>query len=109
MKTRLTLHQTLIDILGSSNVYYNPPETIKMQFPCIVYSLDYIEPIHANNQPYIDWTTYKIIVVSKIPDHPATRQIMQLPMTRFSTRYVRDGLYHDVVILKQKEKQICQS
>jgi len=108
-KTRLTLHQTLVDILGSNNVYYNPPETLQMKFPCIVYNLDYIEDMHADNSKYIDWTTYKIYVVSKKVDHPAIRQILNIPMTRFSTRYVRDGLYHDVIILKQKEKQICQS
>lgn len=104
-QTRLTLHQKLVEILGSNNVYYNPPETIKMKFPCIVYSLDYIDNVDADNKKYIDWTTYKIRVVSYEVDHPATRQILKLPMTRYSSRYVRDGLYHDVIILKQKEKQ----
>lgn len=108
-KTRLTLHQELIDLLGSPDVYYNPPETIKMNFPCIVYSLDYYDQIHANNKKYIDWTTYKVIVVSKKPDHPAIRKLLDKEMTRFSTQYTRDGYYHDVIILKQKEKQLCQS
>ena len=108
-KTRLTLHQALIDVLGSRNVYYNPPETLKMEFPAIVYKLDFIEPIHADNKNYLDWTTYKIFVVSSKPDHPAIRKILNMEMTRYSTSYTREGFYHTVIILKQKETQICQS
>lgn len=108
-KTRLTLHQDLIDALGSSNVYYNPPETIQMKFPAIVYSLDFIEQIHADNKKYIDWTTYKVIVVSKKPDDPVIKKILNWEMTRFSTSYTRNGFYHTAIILKQKEKQTWQS
>lgn len=104
-KTRLTLHQAFVDALGSSNVYYNPPETLKMEFPAIVYKLDYIEQIHADNKKYIDWTTYKVIVVSSRPDHPVIKKILNWEMTRFSTSYTRNGFYHSVIILKQKEKQ----
>lgn len=103
MTNRLTLHEQLVEILGSNNVYYNPPETLKMNFPCIVYNLDFIEPTHADNIKYMDYTTYKITVVSKSVDHPAIRAILKLPMTRFSTRYTTNGFYHDVIKLNQKE------
>lgn len=105
MTNRLTLHQTLVNILGSNNVYYNPPEGQKMKFPCIVYNLTYIEPIRADNIKYLDYTTYKITVVSKEPDHPAIRAIMDLPMVKFSNRFNSNGFYHDVLLLNQKEKQ----
>lgn len=105
MATRLTLHQKLIDILGSGNVYYNPPETLKMNFPCIVYSLNYIERIDADNNMYLDFTKYKIVLISKKVDHPAVKELMKLPLTRYSTRYTKDGFYHDAFILYQKEKQ----
>lgn len=95
----------LIDILGSGNVYYNPPESQKLNFPCIVYNLSYIEQIHADNLSYLDYTTYKITVVSKIPDHPAIKNILRLPMTKFSTNFVKNGFYHTVILLNQKEKQ----
>jgi hypothetical protein len=105
VKTRLTLQTELENILGSSNVYYNPPENKKMKFPCIVYKLEFIDNKHANNNKYIDYTTYKIYVISKDVDHPAVKAILNLPSTRFVTRYTRDGLYHDIINLIQKEKQ----
>ena len=103
--TRLTLQGKLEEILGSRNVYYNPPESQKMNFPCIVYTKTYIKGIHADNNKYLDFTTYKITVVSKTPDHPAGKAIHNLPTTEFSTNYVKNGFYHEVYILNQKEKQ----
>lgn len=105
MTNRLTLHQKLVDIMGSNNVYYNPPEAQKLNIPCIVYNLSYIEQIHADNYKYLDYTTYKITVVSKSVDHPAIREILKLPMTKFSSRFTSNGLYHDIILLNQKEKQ----
>ena len=32
MDRRLKLHEELCDILGSRNVYFQPPETVKMKY-----------------------------------------------------------------------------
>lgn len=105
MTNRLTLQHKLEEILGSKNVYYNPPESQKMEFPCIVYNLSYIEQIHADNKKYLDYTTYKITVVSRLPDHPSIKAILELPMTKFSTNFTKNSFYHTTIILNQKEKQ----
>lgn len=105
MTNRLTLHNTLLDILGSSSVYYNPPESIKMTFPCIVYQLDSLVPVRADNVNYLGYTIYKITVISKQVDHPAVKKILKLPMTRFSTAFTANGFYHYVIILNQQEEQ----
>ena len=95
MATRLTLQNKLESILGSRNVYYNPPESQKMS----------LRQVHADNRKYIDYTTYKITVVSKQVDHPAIRAVLDLPMTKFSTNYTKNGFYYTVIFLIQKEKQ----
>ena len=40
MASRLELQDTLETILESRNVYFNPPESIKMNYPAIIYKLD---------------------------------------------------------------------
>ena len=35
--SRLELHALLVELLGSTNVYYEPPETLKMSYPAIRY------------------------------------------------------------------------
>ena len=38
MANRLDLQALLEDLLGSRNVYYQPPESVKMNYPAIVYA-----------------------------------------------------------------------
>ena len=40
MRTRLDLDDTLREIMGDKgSVYFQPPENLKMKYPCIRYSL----------------------------------------------------------------------
>lgn len=104
MATRLDLHSKLVEALGSDNVYYNPPETLKLVYPCIVYTVKEIDTIYANNLPYLNTKQYEVVVISKKPDDPAVYKILRFPLTRHSSRYVVDGLYHDAFIIKHKEE-----
>ena len=47
MANRLDLQALLEDLLGSRNVYYQPPESVKMNYPAIVYALEDIENTFA--------------------------------------------------------------
>ena len=51
-KDRLSLHEKLIAILGYPNVYFQPPPTLVLKYPCIIYKLDDISTFHANDKKY---------------------------------------------------------
>lgn len=95
MNTRLDLHELLCDCLGSRNVYFQPPESIKMQYPAIVYSRDDIENDHANNGVYMQSTAYNIIVIDPDPDSEVVQKVSKLPMCMFDRHYAADNLNHD--------------
>lgn len=95
MSTRLELHELLCDCLGSRNVYFQPPESIKMQYPAIVYSRDDIENNHANNGAYMQSTAYNIIVIDPDPDSEVVQKVSKLPMCMFDRHYAADNLNHD--------------
>ena len=38
MASRLNLQDKLEEVLGSKQVYFQPPESLKLKYPCIVYS-----------------------------------------------------------------------
>lgn len=99
MATRLELHSVLEDMLGSSNVYYQPPASIKMKYPAIVYHIQQRESFRANDNRYIGLKNYKITVISVSPDNEAIELILGLPYATFDTHYVADGLNHDVLSL----------
>lgn len=95
MKNRLELHEILCDCLGSRNVYFQPPESIKMQYPAIVYSREDIENESANNKPYIQSTAYTIIVIDADPDSEVVSEVSKLPQCTFDRHYAADNLNHD--------------
>ncbi len=66
MAQRLELHAYLVDLLGSDNVYFQPPPTVKMRYPCIIYQRDNVNTDFADNKPYNHKRRYQVIVVSLI-------------------------------------------
>ncbi len=98
MKSRLELQDLLERVLGSKNVYFQPP-TDGMKYPAIKYSRGRINKQTANNSPYIYNTRYEITVIDKKPDNPAIMKILELPLTSYDRPYVTDNLYHDVITI----------
>ena len=96
MANRLDLQSLLEELLGSRNVYYTPPESIKMQYPAIRYSKKKIESVHADDAKYLMRDCYELIVISRTPDHPVIKQLLALPYCSYDRPYVADNLYHDV-------------
>ena len=99
MGQRVDLHSLLVTALGSSNVYVQPPEGFKMTYPCIVYELDKIESIYANNKPYAHDIRYSVTVIDKDPESLIPRRIADFPMCRHERHFVNDNLHHDVFTL----------
>lgn len=96
MNRRIQLHQILVDLLGSTNVYFQPPSTVQMKFPCIIYSRDARDEKFADNILYLGKDRYSISVVDKNPDSDIPDKVGALPLTSFSQHYVVDNLNHDV-------------
>lgn len=96
MANRLILHEELCTILGSRNVYFQPPEGIRMQYPAIRYERGDIRNICAENQVYGQNDVYTLTVIDRNPDSTIVRAISHLPRARFDRHYVSAGLNHDV-------------
>lgn len=96
MDRRLELHAIFEEILGSSNVYYQPPASVKMKYDAIVYSRKIIENVFANNGVYNQHDCYEVVVIYRNPDSDIPRKISKLPMCRFDRHYEIDNLNHDV-------------
>lgn len=98
-KDRLTLHNDLINILGSNKVYFQPPNTVIMSYPCIIYKKDAEDPTYANDKRYLGMKRYLITVVDKNPDSLIPDKVVQLPYCAFVNHFIVDNLNHDVYSL----------
>lgn len=93
-RPRSDLHAILVDILGSSNVYFQPPPTVKLNYPCIIYELENMAIQHANNNPYRHLKRYSVTAVDQNPDSEIADKLAYLPTVQFSRAYGADYLHH---------------
>lgn len=94
---RLDLHEILVDALGSGNVYFQPPASLKMVYPCIRYNRATADAKFANNGLYLYTQRYQVTLISRDPDASAVFQkILSLPLTAFDRSFAGDNLNHDV-------------
>lgn len=100
MDHRLILQKRLEEILGSKNVYFQPPEGVKMNYPCFVYQLAGADIVDADDSVYRYQSRYTLTLITRKPDvmNPAII-VSSLPYCRFDRPFVSDGLHHFVFTL----------
>ena len=99
MARRLDLQRKLEELLGSRNVYFQPPESVKMNYPAIRYSLNDIVTTHADNEVYTSTKRYEITVIDEDPDSEIPDKILAMQMCTFDRPYQSDNLNHWVFSL----------
>ena len=99
MADRVELQSLLEELLGSKNVYYQPPESVKMQYDAIRYSKKQIVTTSANDGKYSMRDCYDLTVIAKRPDHPVIKKLLALPYCSYDRHYVADNLNHDVLTI----------
>lgn len=99
MASRLSLHQKLKALQETVKVYFQPPETVKMTYPCIKYELDGEDAKFANNKLHIRTKRYTVTVIDPDPDSLIPDKVGVLPMCKFNRKYTKDNLNHFVYIL----------
>lgn len=99
MASRLELQSLLEELLGSRNVYYQPPESTKMSYDAIKFSRVGVQTMKANDVTYFGKNRYELIVISKKPNNPVIEKLLSIPYCSFERYYKADNLHHDVLTL----------
>lgn len=109
MGTRLELHAELLKIFeipeddleedGPTHwgyAYFQPPPSIKMEYPCIRYKRAFIKTTRAANSLYSKATRYQVTAITTNPDDTWPFELLGLPLCRHDRSYTVDGLTHEV-------------
>lgn len=100
MANRLDLHEEFCNILKTRNVYFNPPESKKMDYPCIRYKLGGIDQKFADNITFLNTKKYEVTVIDPNPDSAIYEEIIKhFRMCRLDRIYMASNLYHFVITL----------
>lgn len=95
MASRLELHEELCTLLETRNVYYQPPASVKMKYPCIRYSSDGFDVIQANDRNYRHVKRYQGVIIDSNPDTVIPELLlMHFPMCSVGSSYTSDNLNH---------------
>ncbi len=94
MDRRLNLQEVLETVLNNKNVYFQPPESQRMNYPCIKYDLSDLEIKYANNGIYAKKKKYTIILIDRDPDSKFSDLILSLPLCKFDRFYTSENLNH---------------
>lgn len=99
MERRLELQRLLETILGSSNVYFQPPPSCRMNYPAIKYVRSDIAVKRADNQTYSYMKRYSVTLIGHDSDSPVVDKLISLPMCEYDRQIRAGNLYHDVFVL----------
>ena len=98
MASRLELHEELCEVLGSRNVYFQPPENVKMEYNptgAIRYKLGGKDLKRANNKIYLSTNQYEGVVITRDPDTTVPDELLtHFEMCSFGRPYTSDKLNH---------------
>lgn len=99
MAQRTELQTLLEQILGTPNVYFQPPTNINLVYPCIIYERARMDIRHADNNPYKHTRRYTVTAIARDPDNSLVDAIAALPLCTHDTFFTADNLNHDVFTL----------
>ena len=77
------------------NVYFHPPESVKLSYPCIIYKRSAGDTRFADNKKYSYTAGYDVVVVEMDPDRKlATDVYTHFVYCREGSPYISNNLYH---------------
>lgn len=94
-RNRFELHEKLCSILGSRNVYHDPPSNIQLKYPCIIYRRQPMESRQADNIKFIKWFPWDVQIIAKDPDFELFDTFLDnFDYGREGSPLVSDNLHH---------------
>ena len=100
--TRMDLQSALVGVVGEGRVFYEPPETLKLTYPCIVYNLARMHTVGADNRSnYIRYDSYTVTLITHDPevtrsDEHLVEKLIGIGHIVFDRQFVSDNLHHYV-------------
>ena len=76
------------------NVYFQPPESVRMKYPCIRYKHERENRTFANNDKYFRYQRYQVIIIDQDIDSNIPDLVDNLIFSSFERYYTADDLHH---------------
>jgi hypothetical protein len=95
MADRLELQSKFEELLGSRNVYFQPPSSISMKYDAIRYALSGKDLKRADNRVYSSMNRYDGVYITKNPDSKLPDRLLEcFELASLGSPYTADNLNH---------------
>lgn len=95
MASREELNEKFCELLGTRNVYFQPPASVRMKYPCIRYAKKGNVANHANNKVYKATNRYDGVYIDYDPDSDIPDKLLErFEMISLGQGYQADNLNH---------------
>lgn len=95
---RLEIQSTLETLMDSKSsgikVYYNPSSQVHLHYPCVLYDLNDITDVYADNTKYRSFRRYTIQLLTRNSDPDLNDFLNAFDHISFDRVYEVDGIYH---------------
>lgn len=96
MLKRVDIQEKFKFLLGSNNVYYQPPANLKMKYPAIVYSLDGLDVKRFDNIRLINKNCFSVTHIYRNESENLVEAMLKnFEYISFDNRSIVDGIYND--------------
>ena len=96
MLKRVDIQEKFKFLLGSNNVYYQPPANLKMKYPAIVYSLDGLDVKRFDNTKLINKNCFSVTHIYRNESENLVETMLKnFEYISFDNRSIVDGIYND--------------
>lgn len=96
-RPRIDFHNVLLTC--TDHVYFQPPATVRMSYPCIVYERDSANTRYSGDVPYLFTQRYLVTVVDLDPDSEIIAKVAALPMSQYNRHWVVENVNHDAFVI----------
>lgn len=97
---RLVLHSLLTEVMEecgeTPSLYYQPPESMRLTYPCFVYHFDSFQNRNADNVKYTTRVSFDVTYITRSPTSRVPSRTNKIPLMSFDRYYTADNLHHYV-------------
>lgn len=93
---RSLLRECCGQLEGKENCYFDPPENLKINYPCIIYERINSHKTFADNFTYSYMRRYSVTIIDRDPDSILPDRMELLRLCTHDRDFVTDNLHHYV-------------
>lgn len=107
---RQELSGILADVMSSCgetpHLYFQPPETVKLQYPCVIYQFKTLTSLYADNDPYRFSVSYDVTYITRSPTSSVPAAMAKRHAMAFDRYYVAENLHHYAYTYTTNRKEL---